>query len=91
MDVVKRIEWWLNREGPDCVPVLQVAALVGVVELREDMAAAADEIERLRAGLTTIRDTFAKDMAQGYKTKDKVFAVEIANHALADGQSVGSK
>lgn len=54
-----------------------------------DGPAAADEIERLRAensrmraALKTIRDTFQSDIEQGYKTKDKTFAVAITRDAL---------
>lgn len=38
--------------------------------------------DALRTALTLIRDTFKRDMDQGYKTKDKEFAVDIANLAL---------
>lgn len=38
----------------------------------------------LRDALITIRDTFQRDIDQGYKTRDKVFAIDLANAALAD-------
>lgn len=49
------------------------------------------EIERLRFALQTIHDTFSKDVEQGYKTRDKTYAIEIAKLGLgllADGQEV---
>ena len=53
-----------------------------VDELAERCARNEIEIERLRSALTTIRDTFAKDIAQGYRTNDKEFAIDIANGGL---------
>jgi hypothetical protein len=50
------------------------------------MAIVNTDIERLRAALTTIRDTFAKDIAQGYRTNDKQFAIDIANGVLLQDQ-----
>jgi hypothetical protein len=38
----------------------------------------------VRSALQLIHDTFAKDIAQGYVTKDKQFAVDVARQALAD-------
>lgn len=38
--------------------------------------------DRLRFALQTIHDTFCKDIEQGYKTKDKAYAVEIAKMGL---------
>ena len=31
-----------------------------------------------------VRDTFARDLEAGYKTRDKTFAVDILGHALRD-------
>ena len=40
------------------------------------------EAERLRSALELIRSTFARDLSQGYVTRDKQFAIEIAENAL---------
>jgi len=44
----------------------------------------AAEIARLRAALQKISDTFKRDLDQGYKTKDKAFAIDIADMALKE-------
>lgn len=51
----------------------------------QDAMEAAAEIERLREqhdrlknALQTIHDTFARDHAQGFKTRDKQFAIDVA-------------
>jgi len=61
---------WLRRESE----------LVALDRLGE----AADEIARLRAALQKISDTFKRDREQGYETKDKTFAIDIADMALKD-------
>jgi hypothetical protein len=42
------------------------------------------EIARLKDGLETIVSKFTKDLEQGYKTGDKVFAIDIASFALQE-------
>lgn len=56
--------------------------LATITQLRAENAAM---VEALRF----IHDTFKTDMAQGYKTKDKTFAVVIAARALADPAAAG--
>jgi hypothetical protein len=41
------------------------------------------EIARLRDAAVCVHDTFAKDIEQGYRTKDKQFAVAVLGQALA--------
>jgi hypothetical protein len=45
--------------------------------------AAEAEIARLRDAAVCVHDTFAKDIEQGYRTKDKQFAVAVLGQALA--------
>ena len=41
-----------------------------------------ERAQAMEAALRTIHDTFAKDLAQGARTRDKEFAVSIASFAL---------
>lgn len=46
------------------------------------MHAAEAETARLREAARCVHDTFARDIAQGYRTKDKDFAVSVLSVAL---------
>lgn len=50
----------------------------------------AAEIDRLRFAIETVAKTFEKDLEQGFRTRDKEFAITILRNAvpLTDGQSV---
>jgi hypothetical protein len=41
------------------------------------------EIERLRKAITDLVETFEKDEAQGYRSKDRQFAISILRKALS--------
>lgn len=41
-------------------------------------------VVELREALELIRDTFAKDEADGYKSSSRTFALDIANQALTN-------
>jgi hypothetical protein len=56
-----------------------------LVNEKECIRAAAEAIglREMMEALKTIHDTFAADLAQGYRTKDKEFAVIITARALS--------
>lgn len=81
MDAVKSIEWWLEREGPDCVPVIEIGVSSDVRSLREDMAGAADEIERLRAVLALIASFGGKCLFSYTRGPDGDQAYREGSHA----------
>jgi hypothetical protein len=41
-----------------------------------------EKIEKLLWGVKTVLETFRKDEEQGYRTKDKTFAIDILSKAL---------
>lgn len=43
----------------------------------------ADEISRLRRALEHVVETFKRDEAQGYRSRDRQFAIEILEGALS--------
>lgn len=51
--------------------------------LREKVKEDRARIAELEAAAQCVHDTFKSDLDQGYKTKDKVFAVEVLGKALA--------
>lgn len=53
-----------------------------IMKLQELLARVQEQRNSLQWALETIRDTFRRDMEQGYRTKDKEFAVEIAGRVL---------
>lgn len=55
--------------------------LCGVYRLGREQAEA--RVDRLTAALRAVHDTFVKDEAQGYQSRDRQFAIEILGAALA--------
>jgi hypothetical protein len=52
-----------------------------VVDLRRRRDELEAEVERLRTAIETVASTFEKDREQGFKTKDKDFAITILRQA----------
>lgn len=56
-------------------------------EIVDELTARAEQAEArekgLRAAINFVINTFKKDIQQGYKTKDKEFAIEVLSKALA--------
>jgi hypothetical protein len=48
---------------------------------------AADEIERLREAITVVVETFARDEEQGYRSRDRRFAIDVLRMVLSPESS----
>lgn len=59
-------------------------ALYALEQSEKYVSAAEARAASLERALQMIHDTFTRDMEQGYRTRDKQFAVEIARAALGD-------
>ena len=46
--------------------------------------AAEAKVRRLREGIAAVVDTFARDEAQGYRSKDRQFAIEVLRPLISE-------
>ncbi len=74
-EVVYRYKWIKNRADCDLDAFCRNNLPAILSALREG--------ERLRGALETIKNTFSRDIEQGYVTKDKQCAIDIARAALS--------
>jgi hypothetical protein len=72
----------LERVNAMALSAFEPAMCAALAELPAILRALVDEIARLRDSIAYVHGKFTTDLAQGYRTKDKEFAVAILGKAL---------
>lgn len=81
MDPAKALAWWLEREGPDCVPVIEIGSSMEVRSLREDIDNAIDEITLLRNQLDRVASVIHRSRSEACSAFDSAGVISLEHRA----------